>query len=73
MSMIQDTSDKDTQDIQITRKRSQMLQVTKRENSCLPTIPPENAKDNAKNDEDPAKDDQHKWKPVEAKITSLKI
>ena len=36
-------------------------------------LPPENSKDNAKNDEDPAKDDQHKWKPVEAKITSLKI
>ena len=35
--------------------------------------PPENAKDNAKDYEDPAKDDQHQGEPVEAEVTSLEI
>ena len=35
--------------------------------------PPENAKDNAKDYEDPAKDDQHQREPVEAKVTSLEV
>ena len=35
--------------------------------------PPENAEDNAKNHENPPKDDQHKGEPVEAEIASLKI
>ena len=35
--------------------------------------PPENAKDNAKDYEDPAKDDQHQREPVEAKVTSLEF
>ena len=35
--------------------------------------PPENAKDNAKDYEDPAQDDQHQREPVEAKVTSLEV
>jgi len=35
--------------------------------------PPENSKDNAKDNEDPAHNDEHKRKPVEAKITSILI
>ena len=35
--------------------------------------PPENAKDNAKDYEDPPKDYQHQREPVEAKVTSLEV
>ena len=57
--MIKEASGKDTSDSNKPQKKSNVKNYREKPVICQ-LLPPENAKDNAKDDEDPAKDDEHK-------------